>query len=90
MSTYLHAMVLQATQGRGFSPAEIAQQATDKIIYVGDKSHPLIRDQALEFKKHINAVLHDALKQAVEADRITQGHRLQAAGHAALVPLLFE
>jgi hypothetical protein len=89
VNTLLADIILQAAQGRSFSAEEIAQQATNKIIYVGDKSHPLIRDQANEFKRHINAVLIDALAQAVHADRITQAHRLQAEGRSELAPLLF-
>ena len=35
---------------RGFTPEELAEQALDKIIYVGGNSHPLIVEQAEAFK----------------------------------------
>ncbi len=81
-------VLMQATKQRGFNPEELARQATDKIIYVGDQSHPVIRDQAQAFKVHIYAVLVAAFKQAVEADRITLAHRLTTAGHPELIELL--
>ena len=81
-------LIVQATQNRGFSAEELARAATDRIIYVGDKSHPVIRDQAQAFKTHIQAVLTDTLKQAIAQDRITIAHRMHAAGHGALVELL--
>ena len=84
----LSSLIVQATQNRGFSPAELAQQTTDKIIHVGDKSHPVIRDQAQAFKLHINAVLTEAFTRMVQEERITMAHRLKAAGYAQLVELL--
>ena len=35
---------VEATQGRGFTPEEIAERALDKIIAVGGNSHPLITE----------------------------------------------
>ena len=32
-----------STTGRGFTPEELAEQALEKIVYVGSKSHPVIR-----------------------------------------------
>ena len=32
--------------GRGFTPEEIAEQALDKIISIGNNSHPVIQAQA--------------------------------------------
>lgn len=81
-------ILLQAAQQRGFTPEELARQATDKIISVGDKSHPVIRDQAQAFRAHIQAVLTQTLHDAVAADRTTLAHRFRAAGFAELVPLL--
>ena len=45
------------TQGRGFTPEEMAERATDKIISVGSQTHPAIRDQAEAFRNQINKVL---------------------------------
>lgn len=73
---------------RGFTPEEIAEQAIDKIIYVGKDSHPVIREQAEAFKQYIFEVLVTSLKQAVQSDRTTLANRLRDAGHSELIKLL--
>ena len=37
---------VETTHARGWSAEELAQRAADKIIYVGDRSHPAVREQA--------------------------------------------
>jgi hypothetical protein len=76
------------TQNRGFTPEEIAERAIDKIIFVGKDSHPVIRDQAEAFKKHIYHVLVQSLEQAVQSDRTTIAQRLRDAGHSELLKIL--
>lgn len=76
------------TQNRGFTPEEIAERAIDKIIFVGKDSHPVIRDQAEAFKKHIYHVLVQSLEQAVQSDRTTIAQRLRDAGHTELLKIL--
>ena len=73
---------------RGFTPEEIAEQAIEKIIYVGKDSHPVIRDQAEAFKKYIFEILVTSLRQAVQSDRTTLANRLRDAGHQELIKLL--
>ena len=46
-------VTVHSTSGRGFSPEELAEMALDKIVYVGSKSHPVIREQAEAFKNKI-------------------------------------
>lgn len=76
------------TQNRGFTPEEIAERAIDKIIFVGKDSHPVIRDQAEAFKKHIYHVLVQSLEQAVQSDRTTIAQRLRDAGYSELLKIL--
>jgi hypothetical protein len=76
------------TQNRGFTPEEIAERAIEKIIFVGKDSHPVIRDQAETFKKHIYHVLVQSLEQAVQSDRTTIAQRLRDAGHSELLKIL--
>jgi len=40
-----------AVSNRGFTPEEIAEQALDKIISIGNNSHPVIQAQAEAFRK---------------------------------------
>ena len=81
---------VQTTQFRGWTTEELAQRAADKIVYVGDQSHPAIREQALAFKESVRHVVAFYLKEAVEQDRITIANRLREAGHPELVHLLGE
>lgn len=78
------------THNRGWTPEELAERAADKIVYVGDQSHPLVRDQARAFKKNVQDVICFYLKDAIEQDRVTIANRLKDAGHPELVRLLGE
>ena len=76
------------TEGRGFTPEEIADRALAKIMYVSKDANPLIRDQAEAFKESIRGVIEFYLKQAVQSDRTTLANRLREAGHSDLIKLL--
>ena len=79
---------VMTTSNRGFTPEEIAERALDKIIAVGDTSHPLIRDQAVAFRDHIRKVLVYYMYEAIKSDRTTQMFKLRESGHPELVKLL--
>jgi hypothetical protein len=74
----------------GFTPEELAERALDKIIQVGDQSHPLVREQAIAFRDHIRAVLVFYMNEAVKFDRVTLAYKLREAGHPELIKLLDE
>jgi hypothetical protein len=76
------------TEGRGFTPDEIADRALAKIMYVSKDANPLIRDQAEAFKESIRETLVFYLKQAVQSDRTTLANRLREAGHSDLIKIL--
>lgn len=77
-----------ATEGRGWTPEEIADRAIDKIIYVGKDAHPLLKDQAEAYKAHIRSVIVFYLNQAVQSDRTTLANRLTEAGYPELTSIL--
>lgn len=79
---------IKSTQGRGFTPEELADQAVDKIIYVGSQSHPAIREQAEVFKAQIKSVIISYMKQAVASQNTTIANRLTEAGYPELTGLL--
>jgi hypothetical protein len=72
----------------GFTTEEVAERALDKIIQVGDQSHPLVREQAVAFRNHIREVLVFYMNEAVKFDRVTLAHKLREAGHPELIKLL--
>ena len=79
---------VHTSSGRGFTPEEVAERALDKIIYIGDNSHPAIRDQAQAFRENIRQVLVFYMKEAIQSDRTTIAARLREAGHPELVRIL--
>jgi hypothetical protein len=74
----------------GFTPEELAERALDRIIQVGDQSHPLVRDQAIAFRNHIRGVLVFYMNEAVKFDRVTLAYKLKEAGHPELIKFLEE
>jgi hypothetical protein len=81
-------VTVKTVSNRGFTPEELAEQALDKIIYVGGNCHPAIQEQAEAFKNQIRGVLVESMKQAIRSDRTTLANQFRAVGHPELVKLL--
>ena len=81
-------VMVMATEGRGFTPEEIAERALDKIIFVGSQAHPAIRDQAEAFKDSIRQVLVYYMHEAVRSHNVTLVNKFNLAGHPELIPIL--
>ena len=81
-------VMVMATEGRGFTPEEIADRALDKIIYVGSQTHPAIREQAEAFKDNIRQVLIHYMHEAVRSHNVTLVNKFKQAGHPELIPIL--
>jgi hypothetical protein len=78
------------TEHRGFTAEEIAERALDKIIYVGERSHPLLLEQAHAFKGQLRTVLVHYLKEAQDNERLTIAAKLRASGHHNIADILGE
>jgi hypothetical protein len=81
-------VMVATTEGRGFTPEEIAERALDKIIYVGGNTHPAIREQAEAFKDSIRQVLIHYMHEAVRSHNVTLVNKFHKAGHPELIPIL--
>ena len=81
-------IMVHTVSHRGFTPEELAEQALNKIIYVGDQSHPAIREQAQAFQDHIREVLVFYMNRAIESRNTTLVNRFTEAGHPELIKLL--
>jgi len=79
---------VKTTNGRGFTPEEIAQRCADKIVAVADTAPPAIRDQALAYKRNITKVIEFYLREAVKSDRTTVYNVINDAGHPELAELI--
>lgn len=73
---------------RGFTPEEIAERAIDRFVYVGDKSHPLIAEQARVFREQIKHLLVFYLREAQESERVTIAAKLTQNGYEELAGLI--
>lgn len=81
-------VMVMTTQGRGFTPEEVAERALDKIIHVGSQAHPAIRDQAEAFRGAIRQVLVQYMHEAVRSHNVTLVAKFKQAGHPELIPIL--
>jgi hypothetical protein len=81
-------VMVMATEGRGFTPEEVAERALDKIIFVGSHAHPAIRDQAEAFKDSIRQVLVHYMHEAVRSHNVTLVNKFKQAGYPELIPIL--
>lgn len=79
---------VRTTNGRGFTPEELAAQCVKKIVAVSDQAHPAIREQAHAFSLNIQETIVNYMKQAVHSDRTTVYNALNDAGHPELAELI--
>jgi len=79
---------IRTTDGRGFSPEELAEQCVGKLISVSDTAPPAIRDQARAFSKHIETLVAYYMRQAIRSDRTSVYNALKDAGHPELAELI--
>jgi len=88
MFPIVNGVEVRTTIDRGFTPEEVAERCVEKIISIGDQSHPAVREQARAFKEYIQAVVTFYIKDAIRNDRHTIATRLRDAGHPELSILL--
>ena len=81
-------VVIHTADYRGHTPEELAELALAKIIHVGDKSHPVLIQQANAFKDGIRAILIHYLRMAQESERTTLCGHLIKGGHADLANII--
>lgn len=62
-------------------PEHWATRASDHIVFVGKNAHPLIADQALEFKQSIHKTVRHYMYEALKEDRSRVVSLLRLAGH---------
>lgn len=79
---------IHTTNGRGFTPEEVAARCADKLMYVSADAPPAIRDQALAFKAQIERTVAHYMREAIASDRTTVYNALKDAGHPDLAELI--
>ncbi len=81
-------VLVNTTEGRGFTPEELSEQCVQKLISVSDTAPPAIRDQARAFSKHIETLVAYYMRQAIRSDRTSVYNALNDAGHPDLADLI--
>jgi hypothetical protein len=79
---------VHTTNGRGFTPEEVAERCADKIISISDNANPAIRDQARAFRQQLVRTLTFYMREAIRSDRTTVYNALNDAGHKDLAELI--
>lgn len=81
-------VLVQTTEGRGFTPEEVASRCADKLIHVSDSAPREIADQARAFRSHIEKVVAHYMREAIASDRTTVYNALVEAGHPKLAHMI--
>lgn len=81
-------VMVMATQGRGFTPEELADMALDKIIYVSGNAPPVIAEQASAYRERIRGVLVHYMNEAVRAHNVTLVGKFKKAGYPEFAKIL--
>tara|TARA_A100000172_G_scaffold79536_1_gene66825 strand:- start:2335 stop:2616 length:282 start_codon:yes stop_codon:yes gene_type:complete len=76
------------TQQKGHDPDFWAQSASDRIISVGNNSHPLIAQQAEAFKENVQKIILYYIQEAIKSDRTTLIAELERQGQQEMANIL--
>jgi hypothetical protein len=79
---------IATTSNKGLSVEYWANRCLDKIITVGENSHPLVAQQAEAFKKEIRVVLVAFMKNAIKSDRTTLYNEFIKQGETQMAEIL--
>jgi hypothetical protein len=79
---------VKTTSNRGHSPEEIADLALSKILVVGEKAPPAIRDQAIAYRAGIKNVLVYYMNKMAESERTTIWALMRQQGHEDVAEII--
>ena len=77
-----------STSGRGLNPTELADMTVDKIISIADTAHPVIKQQAMEYRNQIWNLLVRAFTRAQTSERTTLYNLLTSQGHEDMAEII--
>lgn len=81
-------VMVHTTNGRGFTPEEVASRCVDKLMYVADSAPPAIKAQAHAFKIQMEKIISRYMHDAIASDRTTVYNALNDAGRPDLAELI--
>jgi hypothetical protein len=68
-------VIVHTTEDGGHPIEFFAHRITDRIIFVGNQTEGPIREQALEYRERIYAIVLHGLKRAISSDRTYRPQR---------------
>ena len=74
-------VMVTTTNNTTLGPDHWATRASDQIVSVGKGAHPLIAEQAAEFKEFIYKAVKHYMYEAINEDRSRIVPLLRSAGH---------
>lgn len=81
-------VAVATTSGTGLTPEYWADRCLEKIIWVGQDSHPLVMQQAEAFKEQIRGVIVAYMKNAIKSDRTTLYNEFANQGELPMAEIL--
>lgn len=87
-SSFIGNVAVYTTDHRGFNAEEMANLTVDKIIFIGQNSHPAIIEQAKAFREHIRQALVAAFTEAQQEERKTICAQLDLQGQSGLADII--
>jgi dsDNA-binding SOS-regulon protein len=76
------------TQGRGFTPEEVADRALDKLLYISDSADPMVKAQAMVFKEQVRQVLVFYMNESIKSYKTTLCAELTKQGHGDIAQIV--
>ena len=74
-------VIVTTTNDTTLGPDHWATRASDQIVSVGKDAHPLIAEQAIEFKQFIYDAVKYYMHEAIKEDRSRVATLLRSADH---------
>jgi uncharacterized protein (UPF0305 family) len=84
LSTDMKAQVFVSPDNRGHTPEQMADMCVNRILQISDKAHPILKEQAKEFKLRMRDQILTYMKKCVNSDRTTVYNAIRDAGQPQL------
>jgi hypothetical protein len=79
---------VMTTQGRGFTPEEVAERALEKLLYISESADPLVKAQAMVFKEQVRQVLVFYMHESIKSYKTTLCAELTKQGHGDMAQIV--
>ena len=81
-------VIVTTTSNKGHDPDFWAEAIADRVVSVGGNCHPVIAQQAQEFKDAVKATALHYIKEAIRSDRTTLTAEFERQGHKDMADII--